>query len=69
MTDVNIQAMKRKPSTTKPEERNRCPECRSVSISPLTRKNQGQQASGKHNWRCNNCQNKFNDPITLVTER
>lgn len=48
------------PSTTPPEERNRCPVCGSVNVDP---KNEHGNAA-KADWYCRACEVHFDEPTT-----
>jgi hypothetical protein len=49
----------RLPSSTPAAERPTCPECDSVGISPV---GTGQSNTSRWDWRCNECENRFNEP-------
>lgn len=51
------------PSTTPEDERDRCPECGSLSISPRTGRGGGQSAHPvEWNYECGVCSNRFDEP-------
>jgi hypothetical protein len=47
-------------SSTPPEDRaGTCPECDSISISPI---GTGQREGSANDWKCNECEHRFTDP-------
>jgi ribosomal protein L37AE/L43A len=49
----------RLPSSTPAGERPTCPECDSVTISPV---GTGQGRTSRWDWKCGKCKNRFNEP-------
>jgi len=63
--DFDLHSALHSESSTPPEERTRCPECKHSSIYPITHKSNGVVRPDAE-YRCEDCGHAFDQPIRGV---